>query len=140
MNTSNVFSSVQDDCTFNFAQNVISPKWNNNIVLEFITEEDSLSFSEISQRIPEISPRMLSMRIKSLVEHGIIYIIENAEKPKKVRYNLSESGRELSMVLHVIREWSLKYGTCKNETCINNLCRHGIAINKLMQLTQINKK
>jgi DNA-binding HxlR family transcriptional regulator len=131
-----VFSSVQDDCAFSFAQEVISPKWNNNIVLEFITEEDSLSFSEISQRIPEISPRMLSMRIKSLVEHGIIYVIENVEKPKKVRYNLSESGRELSQVLHVIREWSLKYGTCKNETCINNLCRHGIAISKLMKLVQ----
>ncbi|MCY3412298.1 MAG: helix-turn-helix transcriptional regulator [Candidatus Heimdallarchaeota archaeon] len=127
-------SSVQDDCAFNFANKVISPKWNVNIILELVTEESSLSFSEIAQRIPEISPRMLSMRIKSLVENGVLHIIENPEKPKKVRYQLTESGRELSVVLKFIREWSLKYGDVENETCKNNFCRHGIAIAKLAEL------
>ncbi len=133
-----IISSIQENCAFFFANNAISPKWNTNIVLEFITAESSLSFSEIAQRIPEISPRMLSMRIQSLVKLGIISVINNPEKPKKVRYQLTESGRELSKVLHVIREWSLKYGDCKNEVCINNQCRHGVAISKLMELTTLN--
>ena len=132
-------SSVQDDCSFNFALAVISGKWNINIVLELITHGDSLSFSEIAQRIPEISPRMLSMRLKSLIETSVIYMIPNPEKPKKVRYNLTDSGKELSEVLQVIRTWSIKYGDCKNEVCLNNECRHGIAITKLVELQMKSK-
>lgn len=133
-----VISSIQENCAFHFSSQVINRKWNTNIVLEFITSEDTLSFSEIAQRIPEISPRMLSMRIKSLVDLGILALIENPDKPKKVRYKLTEAGQELSHVLHVIRNWSIKYGDCKNEICLSNQCRHGLAINKLMELTTLN--
>jgi len=128
------FKSQEDDCAFNFATMVISPKWNINIILEFITHGDSLSFSEIADRIPEISPRMLSMRLKYLIENNMLVIIENEDKPKKVRYYLTPGGLKLASVLKTIREWSLEFGTCTNEKCINNLCRHGEAINKLLEL------
>ena len=134
-----ITKSMEDDCAFNFATKVISPKWNVNIVLEFITEGDSLSFSEIADRIPEISPRMLSMRIKYLIENNILNSIHNQDKPKKMRYKLTNGGRKLASVLKTIREWSLEFGTCDNEKCINNKCRHGEAINELIKLEQRNK-
>ncbi|MHA2276861.1 MAG: winged helix-turn-helix transcriptional regulator [Candidatus Kariarchaeaceae archaeon] len=131
---SGITKSQEDDCAFNFATKVISPKWNINIILEFITQGGSLSFSQISERIPEISPRMLSMRIKYLIENNMLSIIENVDKPKKLRYELTEGGIKLAAVLKTIREWSLEFGTCTNEKCINNLCRHGEAISQLLQL------
>ncbi|MHA2251614.1 MAG: winged helix-turn-helix transcriptional regulator [Candidatus Kariarchaeaceae archaeon] len=126
--------SIEDDCAFDFATRVISPKWNVNLILELITEGDSLSFSEISDRIPEISPRMLSMRLKFLIENRILHQIINEEKPKKLRYNLSESGLKLAGVLKTIREWSLEFGNCTNEKCINNKCKHGEAITHMLEL------
>ena len=129
--------SIEEDCAFNFATKVISPKWNVNLILELITEGDSLSFSEISDRIPEISPRMLSMRLKFLIENRILHII-NEEKPKKLRYILSESGLKLAGVLKTIREWSLEFGNCTNEKCINNQCKHGVAILHMLQLEMAN--
>lgn len=134
---SDVIKSQEDDCAFNFATKVISPKWNINIILEFITQGGSLSFSQISERIPEISPRMLSMRIKYLIENNMLSTIENIDKPKKLRYELTEGGIKLAAVLKTIREWSLEFGTCDNEKCINNLCRHGEAINLLLRLNTV---
>ena len=127
--------SVQEDCALNYANEVIFPKWNNNIVLELISSPNGeLSFSEIAQRIPEISPRMLSMRLKHLVDYKVLDIIPNENKPKKVRYELTKNGNELAHVLNVIRNWSLKYGNCQNQLCQDNLCAHGIAINKMLEL------
>ncbi|OLS28477.1 MAG: HTH-type transcriptional regulator YodB [Candidatus Heimdallarchaeota archaeon LC_2] len=135
---SNLSKSQEDDCAFNFATKVISPKWNINIILEFITQGGSLSFSQISERIPEISPRMLSMRIKYLIENKMLSTIENIDKPKKLRYELTEGGIKLAVVLKTIREWSIEFGTCTNEKCIKNLCRHGEAITKLLELNTMN--
>lgn len=129
-----VHKSQEDDCAFNFANEVISPKWNVNIILEFITEGSTLSFSEIADRIPEISPRMLSMRLKFLIEKNLIHIIPNENKPKKIKYYLSNGGLRLANVLRTIREWSLEFGDCKNERCVANECRHGLAISQLIQL------
>jgi DNA-binding HxlR family transcriptional regulator len=126
--------SIEDDCAFDFATKVISPKWNVNLILELITEGSDLSFSEISDRIPEISPRMLSMRLKFLIENKILNQIVNEEKPKKLRYNLTESGLKLASVLKTIREWSLEFGNCQNEKCINNKCKHGEAITHMVTM------
>lgn len=133
-------SSYADDCAFDFALEILSKKWNLNLILEFATvagnvdSDDTLSFSEISTRIPEISPRMLSMRLTYLTKKNLIIQIENPEKPKKVRYRLSQEGLDLAIVLKQLREWSLKYGDCKNEICLSNECKHGIAIEKLIEL------
>ena len=135
-----VVSSYAEDCAFDFALEVLSKKWNLNLVLEFATvagnkdSDNTLSFSEISTQIPEISPRMLSMRLSFLTEQGVIDQIDNEEKPKKVRYKLSQMGLDLALVLKQLRQWSLKYGNCENETCRANECKHGIAINKLIEL------
>ena len=133
-------NTYQEDCAFDFALEVLSKKWNLNLVLEFATvygsddSEDSLSFSEISIRIPEISPRMLSMRLTFLTEMGVIIQIDNENKPKKVRYKLSKMGIDLAKVLKMLREWSLQYGNCNNQICLQNQCKHGLAINKLIEL------
>ncbi|MDH5402398.1 MAG: helix-turn-helix transcriptional regulator [Candidatus Heimdallarchaeota archaeon] len=134
----NIERSFEDDCAFNFANDVIFPKWNVNIILEFITEGSSLSFGQISATIPEISPRMLSMRLKFLIDSGILSpLLADEDKPKKLRYELTQSGKKLAVVLKYIREWSLEYGTCTNDKCHNNECRHGKAISKLINLNNL---
>lgn len=127
-------SAYEVDCVLDFTLDVVTPKWNINIILEFITEGDSLSFGELSNRIPDISPRMLSMRIKFLIDQGLLVPITNKEKPKKMRYKISDMGLDLARVLKLLREWGLKYGNCTNQKCISNDCKHGIAINRLLQL------
>lgn len=125
--------SIEEDCAIEKALEVISRKWAPNIILEFITEDGTLSFSEIASRIPEISPRMLSMRLKFLIDYRVLNHIDNPEKPKKVRYDLTSAGKKLAIVLEKIREWGLEFGTI-NEKCKNNECRHGLAIKKLLKV------
>ena len=141
-NKSSTPSSYQAECLFDPVVDVIGKKWNLNLILEFATvignpeTDETLSFSEIAERIPEISPRMLSMRLTFLSEEGIIEVIDNEDKPKKVRYKLSQMGLDLAFVLKRLREWSMKYNSdrCNNEICLNNECKHGIAINQIIEL------
>ena len=77
---------------------------------------------------------MLSMRLTFLAEQGVIIQIDNENKPKKVRYKLSKMGIDLAKVLKMLREWSLQYGNCDNQICLRNECKHGLAINKLIEL------
>ncbi len=126
--------SIEPGCIINSALEIISPKWNGNIILEFITEGSSLSFSEIAARIPEISPRMLSMRLKLLVDKKVLVVIPNPDKPKKIRYNLTKPGMKLAFILKEIRDWGVEFLNCENERCCKNECRHGIAITKLISM------
>src|SRR4051794_41892298 len=50
-------------------------------------------FSEIGHAVPELSDRLLSERMKELEARGIVVRREEAGRPARVTYELSEMGR-----------------------------------------------
>jgi DNA-binding HxlR family transcriptional regulator len=122
------------DCAIWLAMETISPKWTVHIILELMTAgEESLSYSDIQKLIPGINPRMLDLRLKSLVDDGLIdKLIENPDTPKKVRYKLTDSGEDLVSIITQIRSWALQ-NLKVNDRCVSNICRHAVEISKFLE-------
>jgi len=125
------------DCTMWFVMDIIGQKWNIPIILELInaiqSEKNTLNYTDLKNLIPDISTKVLAMRLKYLTNEGVIDRVDNELTPKKVRYRLSQSGRDLIPILEDLRKWSVKYGDCDNQTCIMGLCRHAITLEAVLK-------
>ncbi len=75
---------------------VIFSKWNPQII--YCLYFKSLSFNEL-KRILNVSSRVLSDKLKILEEYGIVDRIVKPEKPPKVYYRLTDSGRKIALSL-----------------------------------------
>jgi DNA-binding HxlR family transcriptional regulator len=65
-----------------------------------------LRFSEISIRIPEISDRSLSLRLKELEIEGIVVRAVEPTQPVSVTYSLTEKGRALESAIAALERWA----------------------------------
>lgn len=59
-------------------------------------------FGELSRDIPDISPKMLTTRLRELSRKGVVIREVVPTSPPSVEYSLSELGRELVPVIDTI--------------------------------------
>jgi DNA-binding HxlR family transcriptional regulator len=59
-------------------------------------------FGELSRDIPNISPKMLTTRLRELERKGVVIREVVPSSPPSVEYSLSELGRELVPVIDTI--------------------------------------
>ena len=86
---------------------VLQPKWNIQI-LRAICLYEVYHFNDIRRLIPDVSPTLVSARLKFLVEHGIL------EKQCDDRSNINlyvptDAGMKLKHVLLTLGEWGRKW-------------------------------
>jgi DNA-binding HxlR family transcriptional regulator len=65
-------------------------------------------FNEIRHALPLISPSVLSQRLKSLEEDGVI---RRRREPDGVTYHLTAAGEELRPVVDALGQWARKWVT-----------------------------
>lgn len=59
-------------------------------------------FGELARDIPNISPKMLTTRLRELEGKGVVIRVVVPSSPPSVEYSLSELGRELVPVIDTI--------------------------------------
>ena len=91
------------------AVELVGKRWTGAIVSVLLDAEQPLRFSEIAQRIPSISDRLLSERMKELEARGIVERRVHPGASVKVEYELTEMGRELAPALHQLKSWSHRW-------------------------------
>src|SRR4051812_44227241 len=73
-------------------------------------------FCELERSLEGISPRTLSLRLRSLEEEGIVERRTYPEVPPRVEYALTEKGRALVPIVESMRtygtEWLGAIGDC----------------------------
>jgi len=97
---------------------LIRPKWTLEVLLAIWMLENP-RFSLISNSIPELNNRTLSMRLTSLEENGIILRQISPTKPVEIRYSISAKGialvrflRPFAIILfHIDNDQSLDWLT-----------------------------
>jgi DNA-binding HxlR family transcriptional regulator len=62
-------------------------------------------FSELQEDVPGIAPNILTQRLRHLEREGIVTGRPYSERPRRLAYELSESGRELAGALRLLAEW-----------------------------------
>jgi DNA-binding HxlR family transcriptional regulator len=89
---------------FHEAVELIGKRWTGAIVHALLP--GPLRFSELVQAIPQISDRLLSMRLKELEGLEIVERQVYDGSPVRVEYALSEKGRALEPAVGALRTWA----------------------------------
>lgn len=92
---------------FGYTLSVIGGKY-KMIILYWLAENGVMRFNELKRGIGNISFKSLSVMLKELEADGLVVREEFPQIPPKVEYSLSERGRSLIPVLHMMCEWGEK--------------------------------
>jgi len=98
---------VKGMCPSEHTLSIIDGKWNIKI-LTYLMYEGTLRFGELKRRIPDITQRMLTHKLRELEASGIVARKIYQEVPPKVEYSLTDLGRSLRPVLDSLSRWSLE--------------------------------
>lgn len=94
-------------CPVEAALVVIGGKWKALILWQLRNE--TLRFTQLIERLPMVSPRMLTKQLRELEEDAVIIRKVYPEVPPRVEYSLSELGRSVVPVLESLCAWGAEY-------------------------------
>ncbi len=113
------------DCTIFKTSNFIGKRWTLQILLELYKGNlKSKRYSELKKDLYNITPKILSSRLKELEKEKLIKKnIDTSAFPVKCEYSLTESGNDFIKIIKNIKEWSLKWKP-ENKLCQNLDCKN----------------
>lgn len=85
----------------------VGDKW--SLLIISILRSGHQRFTELMRRIPGISQRMLTLKLRSLERDGLISRTVHAEVPPRVEYELTEMGRTLIEPALAMALWAVKH-------------------------------
>lgn len=94
-------------CPATAALEILGRKWTGEILWTLL--EGPRRFTAILARIPGLTDRVLSVRLKQLERAGIVTRRQFAEIPPRVEYTLTPRGRDLAPVLEAMTRWSRRW-------------------------------
>jgi DNA-binding HxlR family transcriptional regulator len=115
---------MNNDCSVYSVSNLIGKRWTLLLVLELYKGENKWKrFNQLKAKLPQITSKMLSARLKELEKEGILQRrIDSSVVPIKSEYSLTKRGEEFLDVIKHLKDWSLKSGSnksCKSKDCKN---------------------
>ena len=105
---------VCNSCPVKKTVTLIGSRWSLLIIKELYSE-NSVRYNEFLHALKPISSRSLSLKLKELLEHGIIEKNVVSASPPYVEYNLTEKGKEFALLLITLAKWSFKWDCTKNK-------------------------
>jgi DNA-binding HxlR family transcriptional regulator len=99
------------------ATGLLGKKW-TLIILEQVALHKNNGFNFLFRRIRDISPKILSSRLKDLEKAG--FLDKEIEiNPLRSKYNLSRKGKEIYGIFKSMKLWNSKYGEdCHKRECV----------------------
>ncbi len=94
---------------FEKAFSILGKKW-NGLIIDVLLQDGRQRFVDLAKKIPMLSDRVLTERLKELEHEHIVCKIENL-------YDLTEKGIALGEALNPVKEWSqvwVKERECPN--------------------------
>ena len=86
---------------------LIGRRWSGSIIRSMLS--GSVRFGEILSRVPGLSDRLLSERLRELEAAGIVTRTVYPEVPVRIEYHLTPKGRELESIVSTIDAWTAKW-------------------------------
>lgn len=95
-------------CALDVTADFLGGKW-KSVVLWYLLGGKK-RFSELRERIPGITDKMLSVQLRALEDDGFVSRKVFAEVPPRVEYELTEEGRTLEPLLREMAAWGRAKG------------------------------
>lgn len=112
----------------NIAQtlNLIGDRWSLLILHRLLIGKGT--YSELQQSLEGIPSNLLSKRLKSLEEYGLVSSELYQAHPPRYQYSLTQSGIELEDIFNSIILWGQKNLTTCYRRLVHSECGHGIEL------------
>lgn len=81
----------------------VGDRWTPLVLVELATGD--ATFGELSERLAGIAPNVLTKRLRALEADGLISSVPYQQRPLRVRYQLSDTGRQLGSVWSAMGAW-----------------------------------
>lgn len=116
--------SMHETCTVYNTLDYLSKKWAMVILFEMRRGGDWMRFSEIHTKLGNITPKILTERLKELETENLIeHRIDTSEVPIRSEYRLTPAGMEMTDIILEIKMWALKW-KIDNKPCEKlNCCK-----------------
>lgn len=113
---------MDKSCAVYSATNLIGKRWTLLILLELYKGENRRKrYHQLKEKLPQLTPKMLSMRLKELEKEGMISKrVDSSTVPIKSEYSLTKRGEEFIEIIKQIKQWTIRWGTfrrCKVQDC-----------------------
>lgn len=92
-------------CPISPVVDLVFSRWSTPI-LWVLKEHGRQRFVEIQRRLPAITSKVLTQRLRQLERDGLVTRSYHAEIPPRVEYEISALGRTLGPVFAVLTDWS----------------------------------
>ena len=83
----------------------IGDKW--SLVLLGVLSREPMRYTQLVERIPKISRRMLTVTLRQLERDGLIERVVHTETPPWFEYALTELGQTLIVPVRALADWTL---------------------------------
>jgi DNA-binding HxlR family transcriptional regulator len=93
-------------CPVAKATEVLGERWTLLVLRELVS--GATRYKDLQRGLGRVSPSVLSSRIKSLIEHGIIERVESDSAPGW-EYQLTAAGSELAPIIESIGVWGQRW-------------------------------
>lgn len=94
-------------CMTAYALNLIGTRW--KLIIFYYLKEGPLRFTELKNKIPNITERMLSLSLRELEKDLLISRTVYPEVPPRVEYELTSAGKALGPVWDQLGNWGQKH-------------------------------
>jgi DNA-binding HxlR family transcriptional regulator len=84
----------------------IGDRWSLAVVANLL--EGPLRFGELQQRLPAISPNILSQRLRAMQDSGLLLATPYSRRPLRCLYELTSAGAELAGPLRLLDDWGAR--------------------------------
>ena len=112
-------------CTVYKTVDFISRNWSIIVLLDIYRgNKKAKRYSEIKESLMEITPKVLSTRLKELEHEGLISKkVDASQFPVKCEYSLTKSGMDFIGVIQTIKQWAIKWKP-HQKACESANCRY----------------
>ena len=95
-------------CPVDVTLGFVGGKW-KILILSHLFQFGHKSYSDIRKNLPSISEKMLSQQLKELERDKLIVKKIISEKPYRVEYYLSTTGKSLNPLFLFLSKWGVRY-------------------------------
>jgi DNA-binding HxlR family transcriptional regulator len=91
-------------CPIEAAMDVIGGKWKPHILWKI--KDAPLRFGAIQEKLPAISPKMLTRQLRALEKDRLVTRTEYPGMPPRVEYALTARGETIIPLLASLKDWA----------------------------------
>lgn len=110
----NIDDCLTSQCPIQFVLDILGSKWSILILRELWEHERRTH--ELLKALPGVSSKTLTVRLRSLEEHGLVVRRVYAEVPPRVEYAITAKGKELQPVITALHQVGQRW--VQQDSCV----------------------